>query len=262
MKHYYRIVTVLVAFLKLYGEGNHYDFMINNTVNQNLWGLRVQVFKGNIKSAFNNEGKCVPLLQQNGPVRADYLGVCISGCGGFIPRATGISEEDYNILKAIANTSVSDHGTYGQLLYDGKMSYLETYFSIAIPLTEKWSVSAFMPFYKYKFDNHGYSDLSPDSGNGGFNKSNADWIAFLKRYQNILEGYGFSTKNYVQNALGDLQLMVHVKDILSCKRWSLSGGMGLNLPTGKERDYKNVFEIDYGYQKHIGIKTTFFLWKL
>lgn len=258
-----RISDVVQAFLTcafflsstVLSYNNNWHFTYFPTPCYNATGISFRYYQGKYDQVYDSHEKTVPLLSQEGAVKADALGLDSSRTGGYVAQSALIEATYYNILTSITNVAFQDRSTFGYLLYSGKISFKEMYCEWRYQFRDNLYCSFMLPVFEYTFTNKGFEDLTPARGNGVFNKNNGNWNAFLTQYANILAGYGLQTDDYRERAVGDLCCGITLENLYKKENVvTLDGTIGLVVPLGKRERLDHIFSVDYGYKKQWGLQ--------
>lgn len=253
-----RVIVGVLYSTSLLAQGQGWDFTYLAPSSHSNQGVFFKYGRGKYERAYDAQGTSVKLLAQYGPVKADTLLLDSSQDTGYLVKSTTISNLDYQIISTITNIAGDDRSTFGYLSYDGgAISFNDFTVTAGVKITDVIRFVATLPFFRYTFTNKqvlpDFTDLTPATGNGGFDQNNGNWTVFLKEYTNILAGYGLKTADYTQNAVGDFQCSLLFENVLGEKESvCLDAQVGVVAPTGKRERLDHIFTVDYGHKKQWG----------
>lgn len=266
MKKTQRVIYIYILFFL----GNTTAFIslgfLSQKISKNDFSdeFSVEFCRSSIHRMFDDTKKKVDCFSQYGPLVVDVLGYDPLADGSVIVKPEGLSEVQYHILTTITNTLGQDRDTFSYLLCSGDIRYNELTLSKRYSFSNDISVFVSVPLYKVHMALNKYVDLTPDEGNGVYNKKNSDWNAFLNEKDVILQVLGvthFSEAKKIH--VGDVKLVCEHASLYNTQEEkflnndyvnvNIGGGVGIIIPTGKRVSY-----VDCGYKNHMGFNTYLF----
>lgn len=206
---------------------------------------------GSTRSMYNDNGKTTNILNPNGPENLLYLaeGITVKG---------GIGHYLNTIMNRPALLAGRGAGTFGQVELNGKFVIDE--FDLNWRQNFCWGLflDLNLPIRTTKLEKITYTDVSPDAGNGGFNKTNVHWRALLTNLDAIFQHYGYNPINtsYSKTAAGDLSLLLGWERMFFANKnnflaFTVKGGA--ILPTGPHQKTAHAVTIPFDNNHDAGL---------
>lgn len=225
-------------------------------------GIGFEMVIGKSDEAYNSNKEKTALADIFGKHNLHFLGVNQArNTLDVIPAYRAVNNDNWPWLEALAMDTITniiqpqvDTKTYGQFALTGKFSYKKGCLSFTSPSYEGLQLTFSLPFSVYSFSKVIFSDLTPDTGNGGFNLQKGEWIDFRRSFDAILKEYHLSISKYDEKGFGDIQVGVHYKTLLDD---SLKGAIHgtIIMPSGKQKNENELFSLAHGYDGHWGLQT-------
>jgi hypothetical protein len=204
---------------------------------------------GSTDTGWNKNGKTANILNSTGPANLLYL-------------LENVQHDPTNAFNAVAAAqnlvNGRGMGTFGQVAFTGKFSMYELDFAYRQNLVKGFFFDCALPVRQLRIYKIGYNDLSPATGNGGFNRSTVAWAQLQGKLNPLLAVHGIEPwdKRFLKTGIGDLSLLLGCEKAVKVNSncW-LSGFLkaGAVLPTGDERSTKHIFALPLGNDKNVGI---------
>ena len=207
---------------------------------------------GSTRTMYNDNGTKTNILNPNGPENLLYLAEGITVRGGGLGNYLNALASDPRLLAG------RGAGTFGQVELNGKFVVNE--FNLNWRQNLRWGLflDAHLPIRTTKLEKISYTDLSPASGNAGYNQSNPQWRALLTNLDALFQLYGYSTvkTSYSKTDAGDLSLLLgwdrmlfsDNNNFLAC---TIKGGA--LLPTGSLQQTSHAITIPFDNNHNIGL---------
>lgn len=200
---------------------------------------------GSTDKARNSDGQTTCLLNIYGLHNMHKL-------GSNVPYKDKNNPAD---LTLILLSRITGRNNFGQLLFKGKFSTVEA----PLMFTQNFKCGFFVQFYvpirKLGLCNICSEDQSP-TDDVCPNRNTFEWQAFLNFFDTILQNYYLTIKNYKKTDAGDTTLLAgwtcnyEETEVLDFLDLTIKGG--LLVPTGREKNENEPFDIPSGYNGHVG----------
>lgn len=211
-----------------------------------LTSLDISVGAGSTHSSRNFNNETASLLNLHGPHNFQKL-------AEGVPNKNPNNPLDLILINLALEPS---RNWFGNMIYNGKFTVVET----NIMLTHNFASGFFsqiqFPVRLMKLQDISRCDISP-KGPACPNKDNIWWQAFLDNFDAILARYCLTINCFNNTSIGDAALLIgwahnhEETEILDFV--DVTFKTGILLPTGRERDIKNPFDIANGYDGHYAI---------
>ena len=196
------LLTLLCSITFVHANIDFYNQTYINHARLGSSGVTVNfnVMAGSTTSSYNSAHKKTNLLNMLGTHRLDFIGIQQNGdtlgtlADPVNPNAPTATWQTLDTLTTDTITAINagtDLGTYGQLEICGKLSFKSGAVTVVTPSYKGFHVEARLPFSSLDFSNLLITDLSPATGNGGFNLQRAAYTNVSASLDNILNKFNF-----------------------------------------------------------------------
>lgn len=244
--HFYKPPTMYGSMPTCWFSRNH-----NRTTITRDWLTKVDVsfMAGSTSRGWDKNGTSANILNS-------------TGSANMLALLENVVHDPLVGLNAIATDPELLRGygmsTFGRMTFSGKFSMSEFDFAYRQNVTKGFFVECMLPVRTLKLDDIARTDLTPATGNGGFNQTKAEWVRLKNNLDQLIAFYGLDqfTEKFSKTGVGDLSLLVGyqlVHDPDDDRWYSAIIKAGLVLPTGQERMEKRIFSLPMGNDKNLGL---------
>lgn len=218
---------------------------------------------GSADKSYNGDHKKVALLNMLGTHQLDFIGIKQNGATLTTLANPKGANATWQILDNLTQDTITainaktDLGTYGQFDIAGKLFCKKGFVTLTTPSYKGFHVQASLPFSSITFSGLELINLSPATGNGGYNLGRTQLTNTLATLDAILKEYSISPikslSQYTEKDIGDLELDVHYTHGFN-DTFNGDFQAGLIFPTGKKRNENEVLSLPHGHDGHFGFK--------
>lgn len=205
---------------------------------------------GTTKTAFNDEGKKVPLLNIFGFQNMRVL-------GENVPTLNPSNPLDEILLELL---EIPARENFGELEFFGRFSIFETTINCYQNASNGFFFQAYLPVRYIRIGDISFTDQSPTDDIFP-NSTTPAWVAFLENFNTILARYNLSKKSQSRSGPGDFSLLVgwarNYEETEYIDYIDVDAKIGVLFPTAKRRNENEVFSLPLGYNGHFGVPLKF-----
>jgi hypothetical protein len=210
VSHAFFVLTLLMVPASALGYRFHYraaDYHSEPRFDRNcLSSVDVSVMGGSTKNGRNGDKNKTDVLNIYGLQEMRKL-------GEGVPNLDPLNIDD-NLLITLRNKN--SNGNFGKVRYTGKFKYLGADITFTQNFCNGFFAQVVMPIHRLEVSNVAYVDESPSTGVPA--STDADWVQFKARLDNILTRHGLSAAATKDTNIGDLvflfQQHVNVKQLM------------------------------------------------
>lgn len=151
-------------------------------------------------------------------------------------------------------------GCFGKLMFSGEFAITEANFFFTQNFTQGLFFQAHLPLRKMSITKIRSCDLTPEDG-GCYNKNTPEWQTVLNLFDKITTKYCLDICDFDETGVGDTTVFLgwtnSYQDTEEIDFIDTTIRIGVLIPTGREKNVNNVFEIPFGYDGHIGVPISF-----
>ena len=249
-------ISTLLAVLPLVAIDNPHFYRANffwgepRLEKPSLSTYEVNFAGGTTKTAFNDEGKKVPLLNIFGFQNMRVL-------GENIPTLDPTNPLDEILLELL---EIPARENFGELEYFGRFSIFETTINYYQNATNGFFFQAYLPVRYLRIGDISFADQSPTDDIFP-NSTTPEWVAFLENFSAILTRYNLSTKTQSRAGPGDFSILAgwacNYEETEYIDYIDVDAKIGVLFPTAKKRNENEVFSLPLGYNGHFGVPLKF-----
>jgi hypothetical protein len=215
-----------------------------------LGSLDISVGGAQTRTGRNGNGDKTSLFNILGPHNMQKLGTTVPGINSVNPLD--------QILINLEN--LPKRKGFGQLVFSGKFSIVETHFNAYQNLINGFFVQAYLPLRRLLIRDIQYKDLSPDDAIFP-NKNTPEWQKFLVHFDAILKRWNLSLKGADQFSIGDLRILggwaQNYEDTHDFDFFDVDVKIGILFPTGQKKNPNQSFDLSLGYNGFFGAPLSF-----
>ncbi len=221
----------------------------NNPCNW-LTKIRASYTVGRAGRGYDSSGHSTNALDIYGPTNMLYIGENVA--------KTPTLQNFANFIAANPVLLIGQGGTFGQLKFPGTFKSEAAELSLHQNIKKGLFCQFDLSMRKISVTNITIKDLSPESGNGGYNQRTPQWMQLKNNLDVLLANYGLSpiTQDYKRSGIGDFSSYLGWQrqwddEITENYFCALTFKVGFLFPIGSVYDSKEVFSFPtrkYGVQ--------------
>lgn len=256
------IFMVFLLYSTMYGRYRFSDYYcIRHPISDKYTSnVSVSFAMGKAHNAYNSAHEKINILGMLGTHPLHTIGIVQQNfVKETVDMAGSISQVNWGYLDVMTQDTIvalnngTNIGTYGQFDITGNFSYKTGELTLVTPSYKHFYCTVTIPYFDYKFSNVTYTDLTPEVGNGGYNKLRAKWADFKVAFDAITKGYLLGKTDYNERGFGDVHAGLHYfHDGHDRIKGDLSASV--IFPTGKVKNENQAFSVAHGYDGHWGLQ--------